>query len=298
MREAVLLTIVIPAHNAAAFLPRMLGSLPDEHSIEIIIVDDASEDATADLCRSWRTGKSALRYIRSTKSGPGAARQTGLERAQGDFVAFADADDEVDERVMLSLLQAAIDHEADVVIGDYATRSSVRGVNHVVRSKMAGGLRRVPPRRVLTTRAAIWGKVYRREFLVRNQIRFEPLRSADDVLFSWATASARPVTLHLREISYFYWIDPHGQLTRDPMYFIDGVDSLRLLLSLARNGDARSRVLAAHAYVAGMFHIIRKTSTKGRLVLLRKAFSDVVAQAIVHMRLQQHGVSSTPAQRT
>lgn len=82
--------VVIPAHNAAQYLPVALDSLRQQTTVpaEVIVVDDGSRDDTAAVAE--RLGATVLRQ---DQAGPGAARNRGLRRATAEFVAFLDADD-------------------------------------------------------------------------------------------------------------------------------------------------------------------------------------------------------------
>jgi teichuronic acid biosynthesis glycosyltransferase TuaG len=85
-------SVIIPAYNAQAFLARAITSVERQtfSDFEILVVDDGSTDATAEAAR----GFSGVRYLREPHLGAAAARNRGLEEANGDFVAFLDADDE------------------------------------------------------------------------------------------------------------------------------------------------------------------------------------------------------------
>ncbi|MBL8724826.1 MAG: glycosyltransferase family 2 protein [Planctomycetes bacterium] len=82
--------VVIPAHNAAQYLPLALDSLRQQTTVpaEVVVVDDGSRDDTAAVAE--RLGATVLRQ---DQAGPGAARNRGLRRATAEFVAFLDADD-------------------------------------------------------------------------------------------------------------------------------------------------------------------------------------------------------------
>ncbi len=86
-----MISIVIPAFNSAATVTRCLESLErqttprDEY--EIILVDDGSTDGTSDLAR-----REGVRVIRQENAGPAAARNRGVEAAQGELILFTDAD--------------------------------------------------------------------------------------------------------------------------------------------------------------------------------------------------------------
>ncbi len=85
-------SVIIPAYNAEAFLVRAIRSVEAQtfRDFEIVVVDDGSTDATADLAH----GFTSVRYVRGSHGGEAAARNRGLEEATGELVAFVDADDE------------------------------------------------------------------------------------------------------------------------------------------------------------------------------------------------------------
>jgi glycosyltransferase involved in cell wall biosynthesis len=110
-------SVIIPSYNAAQFLREAVASVrAQEYSpIEIIIVDDGSTDNTAETIQSL--GES-VRHVRQANAGPAAARNRGLAEAQGEWIAFLDADDlwPTDKlRVQAARLEA--DLSLDVVLG-------------------------------------------------------------------------------------------------------------------------------------------------------------------------------------
>ncbi|HLS48067.1 MAG TPA: glycosyltransferase family A protein [Gemmatimonadales bacterium] len=91
VEEPLRISVVVPAWNSERFLPEALASIARQHRrpMEVIVVDDASDDATAALAES-----AGARVIRQAwNGGPGASRNAGIEAAAGDLVAFLDADD-------------------------------------------------------------------------------------------------------------------------------------------------------------------------------------------------------------
>jgi hypothetical protein len=85
------ISVVIPAHNAAAFIAEALASVfaQTRPVDEVIVVDDESTDGTADVA-----GAHPVRLVRTGRqSGPAGARNRGIEAASGEVVAFLDADD-------------------------------------------------------------------------------------------------------------------------------------------------------------------------------------------------------------
>jgi len=87
-----LISCIIPAHNARAFIAEALHSvLAQTHpNLEVIVVDDESTDGTVDVVQRLNMRVDCLRQRRA---GPAAARNLGLSKARGDYIAFVDADD-------------------------------------------------------------------------------------------------------------------------------------------------------------------------------------------------------------
>jgi glycosyltransferase involved in cell wall biosynthesis len=105
-------SIVVPAYNAAGMLERLLASferLEGRDDAEFLIVDDCSTDNTAAIAEAWvAKGLSfAARCLRLEKnSGPGAARNAGLEAARGEYIAFTDTDCVVEPDWLIALVRA------------------------------------------------------------------------------------------------------------------------------------------------------------------------------------------------
>ena len=114
-------SVVIPAFNAAATLARAIESVRAQTwpAHEIIVVDDGSTDATAELARRF----DAVHLIRQPNSGVSAARNAGAAAATGDWLAFLDADDwYAPDRIRLHAEWIAEDAALDCLTGDYEYR--------------------------------------------------------------------------------------------------------------------------------------------------------------------------------
>lgn len=85
-----LVSVVVPVYNGARFLAAALESIlaQDYRPIEVIVVDDGSDDRSAEIARSF-----GVRYLFQNNQGQAAARNAGIREARGEFIAFLDADD-------------------------------------------------------------------------------------------------------------------------------------------------------------------------------------------------------------
>ena len=90
-----LVSVVVPAFNAAATLSSTLSSIANQtyRSLDIIVVDDGSTDGTAAIARHFCLSEPRMRVITQPNGGVAAARNAGIRASKGEFVAFIDADD-------------------------------------------------------------------------------------------------------------------------------------------------------------------------------------------------------------
>ena len=88
-----LVSVIVPVYNRERFLRETLDSVfaLEYEPLEVIVVDDGSTDGSAAIAQSFPE----VRHLRQENSGPGAARNTGIEASHGEFVAFVDSDDVV-----------------------------------------------------------------------------------------------------------------------------------------------------------------------------------------------------------
>lgn len=114
-----LVTVVIPALNSARWIDAALASVLAQSygAIEIVVVDNGSEDDTVDVVRRAAPGS---RVLNASRRGPSAARNAGLDAARGEFVQFLDSDDLLQPDKVARHVAFARATGADVVWGGYA----------------------------------------------------------------------------------------------------------------------------------------------------------------------------------
>lgn len=111
-------SVIVPIYNVEKYLDRCIKSLINQtlRNIEIILVDDGSPDGCPALCDYYAASDNRVRVVHKNNEGLGMARNSGLDVAMGDYVAFVDSDDFVELDMYDRLYAIAINENADAVI--------------------------------------------------------------------------------------------------------------------------------------------------------------------------------------
>jgi glycosyltransferase involved in cell wall biosynthesis len=162
MAETPAFSVVIAAYNAARTLPSTVRSVlaqtrPD---FEIIVVDDGSTDGTDEALRGIPDDRIA--YVRQANLGPAAARNAGIERAQGEYVCLLDSDD-LWLPAYLETMGAALDADAGAGLA-YTDAWRLNDVTRRVHRRTTMGAYR-PPRRPPVLREALLSALLERNFV-------------------------------------------------------------------------------------------------------------------------------------
>jgi len=241
-----LLSLIVPVFNVASFLPRFLeslGTLPPAVA-EILLVDDGGTDECPRLLAGFARGRSHVRVVRRQNGGLSAARNTGLELAQGRFIAFADSDDWFDAGYYERLLDLCVKHELDMAVGNAMYHFEGRREDHpIYRDALPGSVMRGADflRVRLRDRSLlhmVWMHVYRRELIESQRLRFIPRLVHEDV--PWTTR----VLLRAARLMY----DPTpGYHYRKRVRRFDAEESDRRLLRVIESSLYNARDLDALA---------------------------------------------------
>lgn len=115
-------SIIVPCYGVEKYLDRCMESLVHQtlKDIEIILVDDHSPDRVPELCDEWAKRDARIKVIHKEKNeGLGLARNTGLDVARGEYVAFVDSDDYVDVRMYETLYDRASRNKLDAIFSGF-----------------------------------------------------------------------------------------------------------------------------------------------------------------------------------
>ena len=196
-----LISVIIPVFNGERFLTEALNSVLSQAypNLELICVDDGSTDGSREIIER-APGK--IRYLRQENSGPAAARNRGLEIANGDIVAFQDADDIWPPR-KLEIQLAALEKDLTLEI--------VMGTVQKVQSSSPETLENVDAPCFSVNLAAA---IFRRSAFEQVGLFDEQLRFSEDVDWFMRARERGIKTATIEDVTLFYRL--HDQnMTRD-----------------------------------------------------------------------------------
>jgi CDP-glycerol glycerophosphotransferase len=179
------ISVVVPIYNVGAYLDTCLESLAQQTvpDLEIVIVDDGSTDESPLIAERFVARDERFRLARQENAGQGAARNTGMDHATGEFLAFVDGDDVLPGRAYEAMLRALAQTGSDFATGKVRRLSSL-GTTGVVfltdafdRERLKTHITRFPS---LTADRLACNKLFRRSFWDRHRFRFpEGVRNED-----------------------------------------------------------------------------------------------------------------------
>ncbi len=110
-------SIIVPTYNIDKYINRCLNSISEQtySDIEVIIVDDGSTDGTGEICKKFVEKDSRFKYFYKQNGGLSSARNFGLDRTRGDYIAFVDGDDFVEKDMIETLFKNATLTGADII---------------------------------------------------------------------------------------------------------------------------------------------------------------------------------------
>ena len=192
------ISIVVPIYKVEKYIKKCLSTLSNQtyNNIEIILIDDGSPDHSGQICDQFAEGRDDTIVIHQENSGVSVARNKGIECASGDYIMFVDPDDWIEDDCCEQLINCANTRDYDIIFFLDKEMNEITGEN--IERSLDGPieLKKEDIRRLQFNTIAMnyrifqfhsgtpWGKLFKREFIKDNNLRFTPdVVKAQDVLF-------------------------------------------------------------------------------------------------------------------
>jgi CDP-glycerol glycerophosphotransferase len=212
------ISVVVPIYNVERYLSACLDSIAGQtvDDFEVVMVNDGSTDGSAELAGEYARRDQRFRLVHQENAGLSAARNTGIEAAVGEFMAFLDSDDVLPPNAYELLLGALDETGSDFATGNvhrltrWGTSQSVFLAKTFARTQLKTHVTRFRP--LIADRIA-WNKLWRRSFWDRHGYRFPEGRLHEDIpVVVPAQFAARSVDV-IADPVYYWRIREGGELS-------------------------------------------------------------------------------------
>ena len=194
-----LVSVIVPAYNAAGFISRCVESITSQSypELEILLLNDGSTDDTLAVCRKLAAADSRIRVVDKPNTGAADTRSCGLALAHGEYIQFADSDDHLLPGCTANLVAAMQRSHADLVLAPY----------RMMVPRKDGGY---DTREYSLLPAGVYNKLYRRDLIQMAHIRFEHVVYAEDQLFNTRYLQVAQRFAAIDEAAYCYIQNPQS----------------------------------------------------------------------------------------
>mgnify|MGYP004515375493 CR=1 FL=1 len=220
-------SVIIPVYNVEKYLDKCLLSVVEQtmKDIEIILIDDGSTDNSLLKCKEWESKDSRIKVYHQKNQGVSVARNLGIEKSMGDWIAFIDSDDWIEPNYVEELYKIARESDADISICgfyfDYSDESVARG--HFEKDMQFNGRNEISQIQIQILAknmskiknnsgdriGAPWCKLFKSSFVKENDLNFIPnLKRSQDVVFNLYALEKAKKVVYTNQPLYHYLINP------------------------------------------------------------------------------------------
>ncbi|CUQ11738.1 Hyaluronan synthase [Turicibacter sanguinis] len=207
------ISVIVPVYNVENYIVECLNSILNQtfEDIEVIIVNDGSTDNSMDKIKKIIKGNNNIQVINKNNGGLSSARNEGLMYAKGEYVIFIDSDDFIETDFLQNLYREAKQYNLDIACGGYKKFFSEERIEEKKRKEKIIELGVVEGNQFLLAqlenqdyRMEVWDDLYRREFLLNNNLIFtEDLLHEDEEFTPKSLLLAKRVKL-VNTYGYLY----------------------------------------------------------------------------------------------
>ncbi len=252
MQTKTAVSIVMPIYNVSRFLEQSLGGLLKQtlKNIEIICVNDGSTDNSLNIVNYYAREDKRIKIVDGTNHGYGYAMNRGFELANGEYIGILEPDDYADNEMFESLYKIAKQNDLDVVKSNYYIYREKIGTNVFEEVLIDRPYNKVTSiiedPSIVTLRPCIWSAIYKREFILKNNIKFNetPGASYQDTAFSFKTLMYANRIMFIKEPYLHYRFDNEDSSVNSSgkvFSVCDEFDSIQAELN--ENADFKNRLI-------------------------------------------------------
>lgn len=119
MQQDILVSVIVPVYNVEEYLGRCVESILSQtyRNLEVILVDDGAKDSSGTICDGYAVKDPRVVVVHKENGGLSSARNAGIDIARGQYLEFVDSDDWIEPYAVESMLELALTHNTELVVG-------------------------------------------------------------------------------------------------------------------------------------------------------------------------------------
>lgn len=259
-------SVIIPIYNTEIYLKQCLDSVINQtfKDFECICINDGSTDNSLSILKEYISKDTRFKLIDKKNEGVSVARNTGIQNASAKYILFVDSDDWITKNHIEVLYDTIEKYDCDLVSSDayfydnqtkktYLKRPQNEFFNRIITS--------TETKKKLLALGNIWGswgKIYKKEFLTKNDILFRKC-VMEDILFIYEVILASKSIMFIDKLLYFYRKNIINSATSNNngriYIFIDLFKTLRQTLIKKNNYDAYKKTFVSHVIKCFAFEL-------------------------------------------
>ena len=180
------ISVIMPVYNVENYIEKSIESVINQtlKDIEIIIVNDGSNDNSKTIIEKYLKKYTNIKYFEKENGGLSSARNYGLKYANGEYIAFLDSDDYIEQNMYEEMYNVAQNENADMVECDFIWEYPNKKKNDIGRTYFS------KKEAIEKARVVAWNKIIKKEVIEKTKVQF-------------------PMGLRYEDIEFFYKIVPH-----------------------------------------------------------------------------------------
>ena len=236
------ISIIVPVYNVENYLKECLDSILAQtyKNIQVLLVDDGSKDNSGKIAQEYAAKDSRLRYIYQDNKGLSGARNTGIKKADGEYIAVVDSDDWVEPDYIETMLKTALEKDADVTVCGFVKESKepkeLRIENRAYsRTSAMGVLSNIFTDEYLVMNVA-WNKLYKKNIF--DKVQYAEGKLHEDEYTIHRVIDQADLICTIDKVLYHYRLRDDsimGSLNTENMRHFDIVDAHLDRVSCCRN---------------------------------------------------------------
>lgn len=270
------ISIIMPIFNASKLINKSIASILSQtlEDIEIVCVDDGSTDNTLDILNNYAAQYDFIKVLSQKNQGSGKARNYGIKEAKGEYIGFLDADDYFISNLALEkLYESGINNDALMVSGNIKLVNEDGTYSPFYQLEYFEEYKKLPPEEYGIP-WSFYKNIYKREFLLENNIEFPDLiRGQDPVFLAEVLSRVDAVYAVPVDVYAYYYIDGFTKVNNDRKYH-DHMMHYKMVFDILKDEKFKETVYKFKKEMTGFINIMGEEHAEKIINVVHDIFSD------------------------